>query len=296
MNSTSSTMSFGHPEVDVTTCHLKAGQPCRLLGSGPLELRYVRSGRALWQAGNRSQEVRAGDILISSNQLTEHYTVEQGPGLRMDILSIPVSHRVGLENTSPPWNPPRVLRRSRLASECASAMRDCLYEKTQGHPGWQDYVSARTRILLVHLYRFVLLRRHNPAKPSPRRDLGRIRVSAYVRKLDDTFHTAETMENVAEALHMSPRHFSQLFRAITGSTWLKYLHALRILKAKSLLAAKEDSIDLIAYQAGFQDATTFHRVFKNAVGTTPTEWRIRLRSQVASKKPSPTIAAFPAGT
>lgn len=264
--------------VEIKEYRYPGGGSVELVGNILPELRYVCSGEARWLIGGNRHQAQAGDILVvpagSAGQILEVKTEEQ---LQVRVLSIPVHFLQDPQNARVCWAKPRVLRRSRLAAECAAVLRDCLYEKMQEKPAWQSYVAARARLFLVYFHRFLLSRRRQQCLQSSFADFGRIKVQNYIRALDVSTSQQDTMESVAASLEMSPRRFSDLFRQVAGTTWLKYLHAQRILQAKKLLAAKTDSVGMIAFQAGFDDITTFHRVFKNFVGMTPSNWRKRHR-------------------
>jgi AraC-like DNA-binding protein len=76
-------------------------------------------------------------------------------------------------------------------------------------------------------------------------------------------------------LGLSRRHFTQLFRDITGQTWLTMLQRHRLAHARRLLIETDRSIASIGYECGFEDLTTFYRVFKKSEGTSPLAWRNR---------------------
>jgi transcriptional regulator GlxA family with amidase domain len=87
---------------------------------------------------------------------------------------------------------------------------------------------------------------------------------------------ASEVELVAEAAHragLSERRFSQLFREITGSSWLSHLRALRLDHATRLLRHTERSITAIAFECGFTDLSNFYRAFKTANDCSPLELR-----------------------
>ena len=53
----------------------------------------------------------------------------------------------------------------------------------------------------------------------------------------------------------------------------QYLTLLRIAKAKDLLTSTNEKIDDIAIECGFNNRNSFIRSFKQAVGTTPGQYR-----------------------
>lgn len=74
-------------------------------------------------------------------------------------------------------------------------------------------------------------------------------------------------------LSVDPDHLRRLFVKQTGQTPHAYLTALRIDKAKRLLAEQGSSVAEVAYRCGFYDPLYFSRVFRNVTGLPPSQWR-----------------------
>jgi two-component system response regulator YesN len=88
-----------------------------------------------------------------------------------------------------------------------------------------------------------------------------------------------SLERVAAHIHLSPSHFSRIFREGTGESFLAYLTRIRIEKAKSLLLNHSIPLAEIGARTGFKDQSYFTRVFKRNTGLSPGKYRgIRIRS------------------
>lgn len=74
---------------------------------------------------------------------------------------------------------------------------------------------------------------------------------------------------------LSERAFTRRFRAAIGMSPLEYIHALRLEEAKQLLEARDDPVEAVAEQVGYQDSSYFSRLFKRKVGLTPAQYRKR---------------------
>lgn len=81
------------------------------------------------------------------------------------------------------------------------------------------------------------------------------------------------LQDVAGEVGMSQSHFSTVFAQETGITFTQYLTALRINKAKELLAATAMRSSEIANAVGYNDAHYFSYLFKKQTGFTPSEYR-----------------------
>lgn len=82
-----------------------------------------------------------------------------------------------------------------------------------------------------------------------------------------------TIDKVAEFVCISPRHFKRRFRSATGESPLSYLQKLRIDTAKNHLENTLESIDEITRLVGYEDGSTFRRLFKRHTSLSPREYR-----------------------
>lgn len=85
-----------------------------------------------------------------------------------------------------------------------------------------------------------------------------------------------TSEDLAHDLAMSTRTLSRRLQDEAQSL-SRLLEQVRIERAELLLREGRLSVQDVAQQTGFADASSFTRAFKRATGTTPAEWRDRLR-------------------
>lgn len=90
-----------------------------------------------------------------------------------------------------------------------------------------------------------------------------------------------SMEQTAEYVNLSPYYFSKLFKLHTGENFIDYLTRLRMEEAKRLIGEQSLSLKEICFEVGYNDPNYFSRVFKKAIGITPSDYRQQL------EKPSP---------
>lgn len=74
---------------------------------------------------------------------------------------------------------------------------------------------------------------------------------------------------------MNPYHFLRTFNAVSGVTPYQFVLAQRLKRAAVRLRRTTDPISVVAYEAGFNDLSTFNRRFRRIMGMTPGAWRIR---------------------
>ena len=81
------------------------------------------------------------------------------------------------------------------------------------------------------------------------------------------------VDDVANRMGMSPRHFKRRFKAATGETPLVYIQKVRIEEAKKRLEQSDASVGDITWKIGYEDSSTFRRLFRKHVGISPREYR-----------------------
>ncbi len=87
---------------------------------------------------------------------------------------------------------------------------------------------------------------------------------------------------LARAALMSSAHFSRQFRAAYGETPYAYLMTRRIERAKALLRGGDLSVTEVCFAVGCTSLGSFSARFTEVVGETPTAYRARDHSALAS--------------
>ena len=82
------------------------------------------------------------------------------------------------------------------------------------------------------------------------------------------------LNDVAQALDVSPSYLSSVFKSDKGETYTKYILRLRMERAAKLLVSyKAGKVGDIAQEAGFTSTKYFDSAFKKYFGMTPNEYR-----------------------
>jgi transcriptional regulator GlxA family with amidase domain len=90
-------------------------------------------------------------------------------------------------------------------------------------------------------------------------------------------HTPLTVNQLAEAAHLSPRQFSRAFHAETGQSPAKAVENLRVEAARLMMEQSRHQIDIVARQTGFGDRDRMRRAFLRAFGQPPQVMRRNAR-------------------
>jgi len=93
--------------------------------------------------------------------------------------------------------------------------------------------------------------------------------------LADHYRDSHPVAGMIALSGLTSRTFSRRFRAATGYAPLEYVQALRIEEAKQLLETSEQPVETVGADIGYEDSTSFCRLFKRHTGLTPTAYRRR---------------------
>ncbi|MER8695146.1 AraC family transcriptional regulator [Mesorhizobium opportunistum] len=117
-------------------------------------------------------------------------------------------------------------------------------------------------------------------RPPSRRDQKR--VAEAVRRIELDADGPVSLSVLADEAATSPYHFLRTFRQVAGMTPYQFLLKTRLHRAAVRLRMSNDTISAIAFEAGFNDLSTFNRRFRRIMGETPGNYRARRSSAPAS--------------
>jgi AraC-like DNA-binding protein len=159
-----------------------------------------------------------------------------------------------------------------------SIFQEMLFEQATGQSGWETMLRARLFDLAVLTIR--LMQRRGISEPVFQRgDQSAERIANYALRLKSQFFRPETLDEAARSVSLSRRQFTEIFRNVTGQTWRQYVLRLRLEHALKLLLQTDKSVTAIAFEAGFDDLSHFHHLFKAAYGHSPMHYREKNRQK-----------------
>ncbi len=91
--------------------------------------------------------------------------------------------------------------------------------------------------------------------------------------IEDNLAADLSLEQIADALHISASHLSRTFKKAAGISLTDHINQVRINKAKELLRGTDIYIYAVSEMVGYHDATYFSSIFKKLVGVSPSEYR-----------------------
>lgn len=96
--------------------------------------------------------------------------------------------------------------------------------------------------------------------------------------LDRDFRKTLRIGKLASEAGVSERTLLRRFRSVLGLTPVQYLQALRLERARELLESSHDPVDRVTRRVGYEDVSSFRRLFKQSTGLSPTEYRQKFSS------------------
>jgi len=93
--------------------------------------------------------------------------------------------------------------------------------------------------------------------------------------LESNFMESISLEGIMEQSRLGKRTLSRRFKKATGDTPLAYLQKLRLQNARQMLESTSDTFNEITWKVGYNDVSSFQRLFKQETGLSPKDYRIK---------------------
>jgi AraC family transcriptional regulator len=107
----------------------------------------------------------------------------------------------------------------------------------------------------------------------PRGGLAPVSLRRVIDYIEADLSRPFTIDGLAQVAGVSPRHFIRAFQESAGQTPLRFVHRLRVERAKRFLLDSHRTATEVALDCGFSHAQHFSTAFKKATGVTPSDFR-----------------------
>jgi transcriptional regulator GlxA family with amidase domain len=91
--------------------------------------------------------------------------------------------------------------------------------------------------------------------------------------IEENFQHSLQVSSLATMVNITPRTLNRRFQSCVAMRPIEYIQAVRIEQAKRLLELGDVSIKSLADQVGYDDISSFTRLFKRATELTPKEYQ-----------------------
>lgn len=91
--------------------------------------------------------------------------------------------------------------------------------------------------------------------------------------LEQYYFQAINLEQLATKVNLTTRTLLRRFKKATGQTPFAYLQSIRVEAAKKRLETQNESLESITNAVGYEDLSSFTRLFKSITGLSPSQYR-----------------------
>ena len=241
------------------------------------ELRYVANGHVTQYVDGNEYKLTAGDVIILQPKAT-HYQTKEPKVSHLTQYTL----RLTVKNTEDPTarelqailNDTFILRDKKNAM--ASLFSRLWNEITEKKPGYFNYIQSICLAILIEFLRLC------SADTQKVLEIDDSKYSSYWYDAIDyylhgNFMQPLKLEDLAEEIHLSPRHTSRIVLKLYGMSFVQKLTEIRLDNAKYNLKHTDHSLNTIAQECGFASYSYFTSCFRKRLGITPGEYRAKNR-------------------
>jgi AraC-like DNA-binding protein/quercetin dioxygenase-like cupin family protein len=234
---------------------------------------YVISGEGECLGSDGSCRLSSNSvILLKEGQ--QHQLIDL-PGKSMVVFVVYFSQTVAEMNKmflEPLSNLSFVMKLPEYAAHQARRLLRQMLHEQESHPlQYERSLQLHLALFLLLLYRYGVPEESKTGIPEVSGSEDRVR--KVLASVAERFYEPHSLATVSQVADLSQRHFTSLCRKICGTSFNDYLSSLRIKEAERLLLETDMSILVVAFTVGFEELSTFYRVFKRVSGTTPKQFR-----------------------
>jgi transcriptional regulator GlxA family with amidase domain len=107
------------------------------------------------------------------------------------------------------------------------------------------------------------------------RDHSDTQILSAQKRIEEKYSNSFNPEELAREYGMSRRTFERRFKKATSQTPIFYLQRSRVEAAKQMLETGIESFDEITYKVGYEDSSSFRKVFVKHTGLRPGEYKTK---------------------
>jgi transcriptional regulator GlxA family with amidase domain len=102
---------------------------------------------------------------------------------------------------------------------------------------------------------------------------GNALVARLVARIESALPNPPSIESLAGEFAMSQRTLSRHIREATGKSTMALVQSVRLNRARMLIESSRLTIERVAEQVGYEDATALRRMMRKAAGANPSQYR-----------------------
>ncbi len=227
------------------------------------QLMYVKEGSGSIRNGNKSMELKPGDVALTGYLPYEYSTDERWETIwfhfngcsSREIFDHLYEATAGVINASNNIIVPKYCNKILSIFE-------------NGETICEPIISCHIQRLLSELIMISSKNSFNSSDEEPSLSMEAINY------IENNFSSRLTLEELSDKVSMSTYYFSRMFKKETGYTPYEYILSVRINHSKNLLKSTHLSVKEIGYKVGFNSESNFVYTFRKRTGMTPNDFRV----------------------
>ena len=237
-----------------------------------LELLYVRSGTGIYIVDEQRYNISEGDIIICNAGVLHDEDPSQAQDLNTYSLALADIAVRGLPPNcliSPEYSPVFPAgERAQTFGELMGMIHSLLATDPKGATETCNYLAAAliSKLLLV-------IRQYCETEGNTVRSRTDIIAGQVKHYIDTHFDEQFTLQDISDAIRVSPYHLAHMFKETTGYSPMQYTVRRRLGEAQSLLITTSLSVTEIAVSVGFGNPCHFNTMFSKYIGMSPSRYR-----------------------
>lgn len=232
-----------------------------------IEITYVVSGRALHNVGDKTVEVKAGDVFVIATG-EEHNIRPVCKESDFKIINIVCSHDLFKDKDFP--LPNRVFNNSDLNYGAQIALIEKEYAAQ----------SSSEQILYLYVCNLINCFRIEQLSKSRRTEKGMLAnrtiddyISTAILYIQENYMKKILLKDIARAVGLYPAYLQKIFRENRSTSVVEYLIRYRMEKSCSYLLETDLTVEEISLMVGVSDLKNFYTIFKKYFNCTPGQYR-----------------------
>ena len=281
--------------IDVRFLILDRSNPVPVHRPDHLEIVVFESGKLGYEVGSNRCEVGKNDVLVVGDRIRHRclplnashtqartvvlsflpQAVHQGAPLGDDFQYLMPFSTYGA--VVPNVIPARAGLSRKILDLFEHIRGEIPLETVQSRLAIRTYMKVILLMLVEHCSEYsdarIAFRRQNEARE---------RIAPVFEHLHRHYDEPIRVTEMARLCALSVCCFMNLFKEVTGQSFVAYLNGFRVVKAQALLSSTDKPLSEISLEAGFCTQSYFGMVFRRITGMTPLAYRL----QSAGDRPS----------
>ncbi len=255
---------------------------------GPLSIKNVVKGEAVWETGEGRFPVNAGSYLVLNHAQPYSMTIESVETVETFCIffkagfvedawrTLTSGAEQLLHQPTAPGTQVGFFERLQPKHPALAHSLAALYSKTRATAEIQflgdDFARLACQLLSIQMDLAEQMARVPAARASTRQELFR-RLTTARSIMESSLQSPLPLDAVASEACLSPFHLHRLFTQTFRETPHQYLVRRRLERASHLLTKTNLPVTLVCLECGFQSLGSFSSLFRKRFGASPQQYR-----------------------